>query len=100
MNLVFLPIWFMLEDDNLSSISFTTLYRYINSHKEYVGRSKIPRVNCLCPVCENLELLLTGIKKSCNNIDIRTKCHDLLGKISCKPITQACLTRNVNCAHL
>ena len=46
------------EDDNLSSIFFTMLYRY-SSHKEYVGRSKIPQVNCLCPVCENLELLLT-----------------------------------------
>ena len=47
------------EDYNLSSISFTTLYRYISSHKEYVGRSKIPQVNCLCPVFESLELLLT-----------------------------------------
>ena len=73
------------EDDNLSSISFTMLYRYTSSHKEYVGKSKIPQVNYLCPVCEKLELLLTGIKKNCDNIDIPTKCHDLLEKVSCKP---------------
>ena len=52
------------EDDNLSSVSFTMLYWYISCHKEYFGRSKIHQVNCLCPVCENLELLLTGIKKN------------------------------------
>ena len=69
------------EDDSLSSISFTTLYRYINSHKEFTGRRKIPQVNYLCPVCENLELLLTGIKKNCDNTDIPTKCHDLLEKL-------------------
>ena len=83
----------MLEDDSLSSISFTRLYRYISSHKEHVGKSKIPQVNSLYLVCEKLELLLTGIKKNCNNTDIPTKCNDLLEKISCKPITQTCVNK-------
>ena len=91
----------MLEDDSLSSISFTTLYQYISSHKEHVRRSKIPQINSLYPVCENLELLLTGIKKNCNNIDIPTKCNDLLEKISCKLITQACVNKKYKlCASL
>ena len=32
---------------------------------------------------------MTGIKKNCGSIDIPTKCHDLLEKVSCKLITQA-----------
>ena len=81
------------EDDNISSMSFTMLYRYISSHKEYVGRSKILEVNCLCPVCENLELLWTGIKKNCSDIDFPTKSHDFLEEVSCKPITQVCVDK-------
>ena len=81
------------EDDNISSMSFTMIYQYISSHKEHVGRSKILQVSCLCPVCENLELLWTGIKKNCGDTDIPTESHDLLKEVSCKPITQACVDK-------
>ena len=30
------------DDEELSSITFSTLYRYVSPKKEYVGRSKIP----------------------------------------------------------
>ena len=49
------------DDDELSSITFSTLYCYVSPKKEYVGRSKILQVICLCPDCENVELLCTGI---------------------------------------
>ena len=81
------------EHESLSSISFTTLDRYISSHKKYIGRSKTPQVNCWCPVYENLELLLTSIKKNCDNIDIPTKCHDFLEKMACDPVTQTCVDK-------
>ena len=45
------------EDEDLANLKFSTLYRYTNSKKEYVIQSKIPEVACLCPDCENLELL-------------------------------------------
>ena len=51
------------DDEELSSITFSTLYHYVSPKKEYVGRSKIPQVNCLCPDCENVELLC--INKCC-----------------------------------
>ena len=89
------------KDGSLSSISFTVLCRYISSHKEYIERTKIPEVNCLCPVCENLELLLTGIlTKNCDSIDIPTKCHDLLEKIACDPKTQVCVDKKYTSVHL
>ena len=53
----------------------------------------ILEVNCLCPVCENLELLWTGIKKNCSDIDFPTKSHDFLEEVSCKPITQVCVDK-------
>ena len=65
------------DDEELSSITFSTLYRYVSPKKEYVRRSKIPQANCLCPDCENVELLCTGINKCCESMEIPTKCHDL-----------------------
>ena len=65
--------------------------------KEYVGRSKIPQVNCLYPDCENVELLCTGINKCCESMEIPTKCHGLALKIECNPITEKCVTKE--CEH-
>ena len=62
--------------------------------KEYVGRSKIPQVNCLCPDCENVALLRTGINKCCESMEIPTKCHDLALKIACDPITEKYVTKD------
>ena len=61
------------DDEELSSITFSTLYHYVSPKKEYVGRSKISQVNCLCPDCENVELLCTGIKKCCERMERPTK---------------------------
>ena len=36
---------------------------------------------------------MKGIKKNCGNNDIPTKCHDLLEKIACDPVTQACVDK-------
>ena len=65
--------------------------------KEYVGWRKISQINCLCPDCENVELLCTGINKCCESMEIPTKCHDLALKIACDPITDKCVTKE--CEH-
>ena len=71
------------------------------SPKEYVGRSKIPQVNCLRPDCENVELLYTGINNCCEGMEIPTKCHDLALKIACNPITEKYVTKACeNCPSL
>ena len=67
------------------------------SPKEYVGRSKIPQVNCLHPDCENVELLHTGINNCCEGMKIPTKCHDLALKIACNSITEKYVTKE--CEH-
>ena len=63
------------------------------SKKEYVGRIKISQVNCLCPDCENIELLCTGINKCCESMNFPTNCHHLALMIACDPITEKCVTK-------
>ena len=57
------------------------------------GKKQDPKLHCLHPVCKNPEHLLTGMKKNCDNIDILTKCYDLLEKIVCDPVTQPCVDK-------
>ena len=85
------------DHEELSSITFSTLYHYVSPKKEYIGRRKIPQVNCLCPDCENVELICTGINKCCESMEIPTKCHDLALKIACDPITEKRVTKK--CEH-
>ena len=92
-----LLVFYKQDDEELLSITFSTLYRYVSPKKEYVGRSKIPQVNCLCPDCENVELLCTRINKCCESMEIPTKCHDLALKIAYDSITEKCVTKE--CEH-
>ena len=39
---------------------------------------------------KNLELLYTGIGKECHELNIPNKCHQLIGKIACDPVTEQC----------
>ena len=82
------------EDIDLASIKFSTMYRFIRDSKEYIGFFKTPHVTCLCPTCENVELLVNGIN---NALAINTNyekfpehCHELINMISCEPITKLC----------
>ena len=79
------------DDTDLSSLKFSTLYRYVKSKKEFIAQGKIPGISCLCPDCENLELLLEGISKSECDIGLPTKCHDIVDRIACNPLTEKCV---------
>ena len=58
-------------------------------------QSKIPRVACLCPECENIELMLNGIQKPCDQVNLQLKCHDLIVKVDCNPIQSFALNASV-----
>ena len=45
-------------------VKFPSLYRFIKSVKHLHFSGQIPEVSCLCDKCENIELLVTGIRKS------------------------------------
>ena len=78
------------EDKELSQLKFSTIYRYIRSRKQYIINSKIPKVDCICPLSETVELMCEGVNKSCETSNIPKKCHKLLEKIACKNLTQDC----------
>ena len=78
------------KDEEFSKLKFSTIYRYIRSKKEYIIQSKIPEVNCLCPVCEGIELICDGVNKSSDEINLPTKCHELILKVACNPVTENC----------
>ena len=66
------------------------------SKKEYIINSKIPEVDCLCPLCESVELICAGVNKCCD-LNLPKKCHDLLERIACKVLTEDCA--NERCAE-
>ena len=68
------------KDEEFSKLNFSTIYRYIRSNKEYIIQSKIPEVNCLCHVCEGIELICDGVNKS----------SELILKVACNHVTEKC----------
>ena len=91
------------DDPDLANLKFSTTYRYIRDNKDYVGYSKIPHINCLCPECENICLFVQGINKALsnnNNENLSENCHDLIEKISFQPITKLCAENSCpNCPY-
>ena len=87
----------------MANLKFSTTYRYIRDNKDYVGYSKIPHINCLCPECENICLFVQGINKALsnnNNENLSENCHDLIEKISFQPITKLCAENSCpNCPY-
>ena len=60
-------------------------------------QSNIPDVDCLCPVCERIELLCEAISNCKGNetLKLPTKCHKIITKIGCEQLTEDC--RNNTC---
>ena len=74
-------------------VKFSSLYRFIKSVKHLYFSGEAPEVSCLCDKSENIELLVTGIRKSlsddekgflpCNKYEV--------GKLfSCDLTSQSC----------
>ena len=87
------------EDEDLSSLKFSAVYLYTRSQREYIIQSQILEVSCLCLDCENLESMIDGIQKACyHQINLQSKCHYLMDKAACNPITGSCAEGNCeNC---
>ena len=69
-------------------LKFSTLYRFLRDKKEYIPCYKIPHVSCLCPDCENVELLVKGMNQALIADDPSSeKFPDLkVSFTSCQPI--------------
>ena len=64
----------IIKEAGMEGIKFSSLYCYRKS-KGYTQVSKIPEVSCLCPDCENIELLCVGIKHA---YVLKQTCHQIV----------------------
>ena len=80
------------DDEGLSQLKFSMIYSNVRSKKEYIIQSNIPDVDCLCPVCENTELLCEAISNCKRNetLKVPTKCHEIFTKIGCGQLIEDC----------
>ena len=44
-------------------LSFSPLYDFIKSHKQFVCNKNMPHTSCLCDTCQNIVLLAKGLNK-------------------------------------
>ena len=90
------------EDHFGKKISFSQLYNFIRSHKEYVYNKNIPLSSCLCEICENICLLVNGINKMIKDKDLilPSNPHDLVEKFCCNTESKECIFSTCpNCAE-
>ena len=90
------------DDEGLSQLKFLTIYRYVRSKKEYIIQRNIPDVDCLCPVCESLELLCEAVSNCKGNetLKVATKCHEIITKIGCEQLKEDRCNNTCKCPSL
>lgn len=87
-----------------SEISFSTLHRFIKNERHIYYQKDIPEVSCLCQKCENLELLVEGVKSFLppfceGDSPIPCTAKDILLLFSCDIGSQACAYGDcINCS--
>ena len=68
------------------TVKFSSLCRFIKCVKHLYFSGKIPEVSCLCDKCENIELLVTGTRKSLSDDEKSFLPCDKYCKIGCKTV--------------
>ena len=88
-----------IGEKKLNNAEKQKCYRDKQNKEFNLKEVQIPEVSCLCPDCKNLELMIDGIQKACDHqINLPSKCHDLMNKAACNPITESCAEGNCeNC---
>ena len=82
------------SDKDLSSLKFSSFFRYVRANKEFIMQLKIPQVARLCLVCENFFLCAEGVNKAVEKEEkLPSTCHDFIEKIACQNITEDCCNR-------
>ena len=67
-------------------LSFSKLYDFIKSHKQFLYNKNIPHTSCLCDTCENIILLTKGLnnyKRLTASARLPETPHDIVEKYSC-----------------
>lgn len=71
-------------------LTFSSLYNFIKTKKEFIYNKHNPHVTCLCEICENVTLLAKGINKSIKS-DLPTNPHDIVERFPCDSSLDICM---------
>ena len=73
-----------------AEIKFSTLHRFIKGEKHILYQQDIPEVSCLCQKCENLELLIQGIKGTLPEIELPKDAKSIADSFNCNKSHRSC----------
>ena len=75
-------------------LSFSPLYDFIKSHKQFVCNKNMPHTSCLCDTSENIVLLAKGLnnyKRLTASARLPETPHDIVEKYSCSSDDKDCM---------
>ena len=75
-------------------LSFSPLYDFIKSHKQFVCNKNMPHTSCLCDTSENIVLLAKGLnnyKRLTASARLPETPHDIVEKYSCSSDDKDCV---------
>ena len=77
-------------------LTFSQLYDFLKSHKEYSYNKNIPHGSCLCEICENCVLLAKRFSKKLED-PLPPNPHDLVEKFACDLSIKKCALNQCEC---
>ena len=73
-------------------LTFSQIYDFIKSNKQFIFNKNIPHTSCLCDICENVVMLAKGLNNSKRLPErIPETPHDLVEQYSCSTDQKSCM---------
>ena len=89
-----------LESKFDKKLTFSQLYDFLKSHKEYVYNTDIPHASCLCEICEKASLPVRGLnkQKKFNKKELPNNPYNLAERFSCiSDVAECMLEKCISC---
>ena len=79
----------------LEKLTFSQLYDFTKTHKQFIDNKDIPHTSCLCDTCENTIFLAKGLNKRLPSPSrLPENSHDIVEKYSCSSGNKQCISNN------
>ena len=73
-------------------LTFSQLYDFIKTHKQFIYNKNIPHASCLCDTCKNAVLLAKGLNRKKNiSCKVSETPHDIVEDYSCSSDEKDCM---------